>query len=69
MGEWESEMNRADRFGIVLGRLVAARIAAGGAPDAINLQAYADLARRIIETAGKECPPPEREEKRGTPNG
>ena len=47
-------MNRADRFSIVLGRLVAARIAAGGAPDAINLQAYADLARRIIETAEAE---------------
>lgn len=50
-------MNRADRFSSVLGRLVAARIAAGGAPDAINLTAYADLARRIIETAEKECPP------------
>lgn len=47
-------MNRADRFSIVLGRLVAARTAAGGAPDAIHLTAYADLARRIIATAEAE---------------
>ena len=52
-------MNRADRFSIVLSRLVAARIAAGGAPDAIHVPAYAELARRIIATAEAECPPPE----------